>query len=400
MDFRSAIKYVPFFKSRRFRLTSMTVIFLLSAACWPATHSHAADAIRVAALFSYSGAAASSNLPSVMGTRWAVKEINQHGGVLGRRIRLVELDNRGTPIGGKVAADQAIRDDVTAIIGPAWSSPALAAAREAQAAGVPMIVNSATHPRITKIGPYIFRVCYNDLLQGRVLGRFARLELKAASVVILQDARSDYSLGLAATFKTVFERLGGTVSKVLDYKAGQLDFKPMLEAAKAASPDVVFLPGHDESGAIIAQARRVGLTVPFLGGDGWEVASFFTKGGNQLASGYYATQWNESIDSQRSKAFAAKYKNAYPFLSPAALSYDAVYLLADAIRRAGSTDRRAIRDALAQTHDFQGVTGKLTFDSNGDALKSVIMMKISAGKPSYLKCVRPGPFHSDSAPVH
>ena len=397
MGFRSVIKYAHFLRWQRLRLPAMPVFVLILAACWPATRSQAADAIRVAAIFSYSGAAASSNLPSVMGTRWAVKEINQNGGVLGRRIKLVELDNRGTPIGSKVAADQAIRDGVTAIIGPAWSSHALAAAREAQAAGVPMIVNSATHPRITKIGPYIFRVCYNDLMQGRVLGRFARLDLKSARAVILQDVRSDYSLGLAATFKTVFERLGGTVCNVLDYKAGDFDFKPMLKAAKAASPDVVFLPGHDESGAIIAQAQRIGLTVPFLGGDGWEVASFFAKGGNQLACGYYATQWNESIESRRSKAFAAKYKHAYPFLSPAALSYDAVDLLADAIRRAGSTDRRAIRDALAQTHDFQGITGKLNFDSNGDPIKSVVMMKISAGKPSFLKQVRPGPLYSDDA---
>jgi branched-chain amino acid transport system substrate-binding protein len=395
MDFQSIEKPVRLSKPRHCRLMSMPALILSLLLFFPLNQGHAADAIRVAAIFAYSGAAASSNLPSILGARWATEEINRDGGVRGRSIQLMEIDNLSTAIGSKVAADKAIRAGVTAIIGPAWSTHALAAAREAQAAGTPMIVNSATHPRVTRTGSFIFRVCYNDRLQGRVLGRFSRQELNARRAVIFQDIDSDYSIGLTATFKAVFERFGGTVDKIFDYKAGQFDFKSLLEAARTASPDVVFLPGHDESGAIIAEAQRAGLRVPFIGGDGWEVASFFDKGGNRLSSGYYATHWAPSVESRRSRAFTAKYQGAYPFLSPAALSYDAVYLLADAIRRAGSTTRRTVRDALAKTKAFQGITGRLRFNANGDAIKDVIIMKISNGQSSYLKRVQPESLQPD-----
>ena len=231
------------------------------------------------------------------------------------------------------------------------------------------------------------------------MGRFARQELNTHRAVILQDISSDYSLGLAKTFKATFEQFGGTVSKILDYKSGQFDFKSLLNAARTAAPDVVFLPGHDESGAIVAEAQWTGLRIPFVGGDGWDVASFFDKGGDRLAVGYYATHWNASIETRQSKLFTAKYQSDYPFLSPAALSYDAVYLLVDAIGRAGSIDKQAVREALAKTTDFQGITGKLRFDTNGDAIKDVIIMKITNGQPSYLKRVEPHQGHMDDAAV-
>lgn len=353
----------------------------------------AENAIRVAAIFSYTGTAASSNLSSILGVRWAIEDINRNGGVLGRHVRLIEIDNIGTPIGSKVAVDKAIREDAAAIIGPAWSTHALAAARTAQNAGIPMISNVATHPRVTRIGNCIFRVCNNDFLQGRVLGQFARRELKIEQVVILQDLNSDYSQGLACTFREAFERLGGTICAVLDYKATQTNFRNLLATAKAADPDLVFVPGHDESGSIIAEAHRIGLQVPFMGGDGWDVASFFTKGGNQLASGFYATHWNEAVKNPQSIDFNQRYKKLYPFLSPAALGYDAVFILADAMRRSGSTDRRAICKALAQTKNFQGITGNLTFNASGDPIKPIVIMKITCGQPAYLKQFLPIQLH-------
>jgi branched-chain amino acid transport system substrate-binding protein len=389
MNLQSVRALLELSRSRRHRSLALPMLILFSLLFWSTYEGHATDTIRVAAIFAHSGVAASANLSSILGTRWAATEINQRGGVLGRPIELIEIDNLSTAIGSKVAADKAIHTDSVAIIGPAWSTHALAAARVAQAAGTPVIVTVATHPRITQIGSFIFRVCYNDHLQGRILGRFARQELKAHRAVILQDISSDYSLGLAATFKTTFEQFGGTVSKVLDYKSGQYDFKPLLNAVRTATPDVVFLSGHDESGAIIAEAQRTGLRVPFVGGDGWDTASFFDKGGDQLSIGYYATHWNASIETRQSKQFAAKHKDDYPFLSQAALSYDAVYLLVDAIRRAGSIDKKAIREALAKTIDFQGITGKLKFDANGDAIKDIIIMQITNGQPSYLKRVQP-----------
>lgn len=397
MNFQSVWEPLGASVSRHHRLLVTPMLILFFLLFWYRYDGHATDTIRVAAIFAHSGVAAGANVSSILGTRWATAEINQHGGVLGRSIELMEIDNLSTAIGSKVAADEAIRTDSVAIIGPAWSTHALAVARVAQAAGTPMIATVATHPRITQVGSFIFRVCYNDILQGRILGRFAHQELKARRAVIFQDISSDYSLGLAATFKATFEQLGGTVSKVLDYKSGQYDFKPLLDAARTVVPDIVFLPGHDESGAIIAEARQTGLKVPFVGGDGWDAASFFDKGGDQLAFGYYATHWNASIETRRSKLFTAKHKNDYPFLSSAALSYDAVYLLVDAIHRAGSINRLAVRESLSKTKDFQGITGKLKFDANGDAIKDIIIMKITNGQPSYLERVQPHQHHLSNA---
>lgn len=379
-------------RSRQFqhcRFLRIMVIMSFFLAPGPVAQTCASDSIRIASIFAHSGAAASSNIPSILGVRWAIEEINHNGGILGRPIALIEIDNLGTPIGSKVAAKNAISQNVTGIFGPAWSTHALAAARAAQDAGVPMISNVATHPQITRVGNFIYRACYNDLYQGRVLGQFTRQELKAEQVVILQDISSDYSLGLAGTFKEAFEWFGGSVVAVLDYKASCTCFEKLLAEAKRAAPDAVFLPGHDESGAIIAKAQRMGLQVPFIGGDGWDVASFFEKGGNELVRGYYATHWSESVQTPQSLAFSAKHKNSYPFLSPAALSYDAVYLLADAIVRAGSTNRSAVRDALAQTRDFEGITGSMSFNADGDPIKNVVIMEISHGQPAYLKYVQP-----------
>lgn len=357
-------------------------------------HCHAADireatTIRIASIFALSGPAAEAHVPSVIGVRWAVDRLNSEGGILGLPLTLIELDNRGTPIGSKIAADEAVKADVTAIIGPAWSSHSMIVAKVAQANGIPMISNISTNPDVTRIGDCIFRVCYNDLFQGRVMAKFARKEVGAKRVLILRDLTSDYSIGLTKTFQASFQKLGGRVSGIIDYRGRQPSFRGMADAIRKAAPDAVFLPGHDDSGAIIEEMARNRLKVVVLGGDGWDINSFFLQGGDQLQQGYYATHWNEAIDSVPSKAFFNRYKGLTPFLAPAALSYDAVYLLADAIQRAGSTRRAAIRESLAATRDFQGVTGTLSFNRYRDPVKSVVIMKISNGKPSYFKQITP-----------
>ena len=379
----------------RSKTSVLILIAVLACLAWPffdepLSSARADDSLRIASIFPFSGPAAKANELSMLGVRWAVKEINRSGGILGKRLALLEIDNASTPIGSKVAADKAVRANVTAIIGPAWSSQALAVARVAQAHGIPMITNIATHPAVTRIGDYIFRVCYNDLLQGQVMAEFAHHELKARRVVILQDVTSDYSLGLASTFQSFIEKGDAPEVVKLSYKARQPDFADIVRQAREARPDIVFLPGHDESGAIIAQAVNQGLKVAFLGGDGWDAQSFFQRGGRLLAKGYYTTHWDEAVQSRRSKKFYAKYKMRSPFLAPAALSYDAVYLLADAIGRAGSVKRDRIRNALLNTRDFEGVTGKLAFDAHGDPLKSVVIMKITNGRPSYYKRINSG----------
>ena len=353
------------------------------------TAAHAKQGIPVAAIFSLTGSAAEANKSSLLGIQWAVEEINTAGGVLGRPLQIIEIDDRSTPIGAKVAAEKADKIQVAAIIGPAFSSQALAVARVAQNKSIPMISNVATNPKLTHIGNFIFRICYNDDQQGRVLSRFAYQELNYRKVQTIVNISSDYSLGLADTFEKAFIKFGGTTFTRSTYKARQSNFRQVIEQAKRTNPDAIFIAGHYESARIILEAERSGLRSVPLGGDGWDEPNFYQIGGNQIKLGYYTTHWSESIATAPSKRFVNRYRKGNIILAPTALAYDAAKLLADAIARAGSTDRAAVRDALAGTKGFAGVTGELSFDAHGDPIKSIIIMQIVNGNPQILKLVHP-----------
>ncbi len=349
----------------------------------------AQQSIRIAAIFASSGPAAAANVSSLQGVRWAASEINAAGGVLGRPLEVIELDNRSTPIGAKVAAEEAAASDATAIIGPGFSSYALAAARVAQANGIPLISNVATNPELTRIGDYIFRVCFNDDQQARVMGRFAYETLNHRTVLTMVNIASDYSLGLVEIFEEAFQKQGGIILARIRYKARQSNFRDLVRQAKKADPDALFIGGHDESARIILMAEYEGLDAVPLGGDGWDNPNFYDLGGNRIKHGYFTTHWHEAVETETSRKFVERYRRDDILLAPTALSYDAVKLLAECIERAGSTKRSAIRDALADTRDFKGVTGTLSFNKQGDPIKTIIIMKISDGRPHYLKQVRP-----------
>ena len=350
----------------------------------------AEETIKIASIYAHTGVAVKSNEPSVMGVRLGVQEINSRGGLLGKKLELIEIDNMSTPIGSKVAAVKAVRANVTAIIGAAWSSHSIAIARVAQANKIPMISNISTNPDVTKIGDYIFRVCFTDSFQGRVMATFARKDLNAATAVIFVDMTSNYSKGLAEEFLKNFEKMGGTVLLQFHYRQKQENFRYSISRAKDLAPDVLFIPGYDESGLIIKEAVKAGLNAIPLGGDGWgDIESFFLIGW-ESKEGYYSTHWMENIESDLSRNFVKKYGQADDHIHAAApLGYDAVLVLADAIRRAGSTDRAKIRDALAKTSNFQGVTGIISFNTQGDPIKNAVIMKITDGRSYYLKSVQP-----------
>ncbi len=381
------MKLRAFFRDSATAAMMICLIILTFAAT-----ARANEVIKVASIYAFSGLGALSQELSIKGVRSGVSEINSRGGVLGKKLMLVELDNKSTPIGAKVAADKAVKDNVVAIIGSAWSSHTLPAAKVAQAAGVPLITNISTLPGITDIGDYIFRVCFTDLFQGRVMAQFARLDLKAATAVVFENLNSDFSMSLSREFCGNFEKLGGKVLLRTTYKDRQEDFSQIIEQAAQVRPDVLFIPGYDESGAIIAKARAAGLTAIPLGGDGWDMPDFFIKSAGKATGGYYCTHWSKEMDSEPSRNFVNKY---YPYsqndigTAPAALAYDAVLLLADAIQRAGSTDRGAIRQALAATRDFKGVTGTISFQGKGDPNKSAVIMKILPDSAVMVKSISP-----------
>ncbi|MCP4100785.1 MAG: ABC transporter substrate-binding protein, partial [Lentisphaerae bacterium] len=309
--------------------------------------------------------------------------------IIGKKIKLLVFDNLSTPIGSNIAAEKAAEAEVTAILGAAWSSHSIATARVAQSGQIPMISNTSTNPEVTKTGNYVFRVCFTDDFQGSVMARFAHSDLNAATAVVFTDLTSDYSIKLSEIFRKNFEQSGGKVVAEAVYKHKQKKFDRQIKIAKGANSDVLFITGHTESGLIVKHVQDAGISSVPLGGDGWDDPLLLSKGGSELKQGYYCTHWSESADSEISRSFVKKYKNTENFGVGTALAYDAVMVLADAITRAGSTDRDKIRDALAKTRSFKGVTGTISFDANGDPVKSAVIMEIRNGKPHYFKTVEP-----------
>ena len=350
----------------------------------------AEEAIDIAAIYALTGPAAEANAYALRGVGYAVDEVNKQDGVSGKKINLFMLDNQSTPIGSTLAAKQAAAAKVVAIVGPDWSSHSLAVARVAQDAGIPMISSLSTNPDVTKIGGYIFRICFTDDFQGKVIARFARYDLKASTAVIFVDVTSDYSLKLSEIFRQDFEQLGGRVLLELEYKLKQLQFGEEIEKAAKAAADLIFIPGHDESGLIAKKLQDAGTSSIFMGGDGWSTAVFLKKGGSELKRGYYSTHWSAHLDTEQSRAFVKKYKiDSKDPDDNVALGYDAMMLLADAIKRAGTVERKRIRDAIADTQSFKGVTGAIRFNENGDPIKSAVLMEIINGQPHYLKTLKP-----------
>jgi len=347
------------------------------------------ETVKIAAIFALTGKAAASNKPSLEGVIRAVDEINASGGIFDKKIKLYIFDNQSTPIGAKVAAEKAISKGVTAIIGADWSDHSLAIARVAQAAGIPMITNISTNEAVTQTGDFIFRVCFIDAFQGQVMAKFAVENLKAASAVIFTNITSSYSMGLSREFQNTFEKLGGKVVFTASYKAGLKNYKNLIAQTLNNHPDVIFFSGHDEGGFLARHAQLSGIKSIFLGGDDWDTKSFLSKGGKDLKKGYYCTHWSQDSQSPVSLAFVKKFKHVGKITSAFVLSHDAVFLLCDAILRAGSMDRKKIRDALKETTDFEGITGKIVFDKNRNPVKNAVINEINNGKIRYFKTVSP-----------
>lgn len=339
----------------------------------------------IAAIFCLTGQGANSNRSSVLGTRLAVNEINTNGGLLGHNLNLILLDNMSTPIGASLAANEAIKAGVIGIIGAQWSSQSIAIANVAQKNKVPMISNFSTYPELTKIGNYIFRVCFTDNFQGEVMAGFARRKLHAATALIFVDLTSDYSLKLSDIFKNNFTKLGGKVAGEIEYKAKNENYQKLVARAKATKTDVIFLSGHEESGTIARELQSAGVKGVLLGGDGWADESFFENGGRQLKRGYFCTHWSKNSDRKETRDFVAKYKQLDDFGMGAALAYDAVMVLAQATRAAKTTDGPTIAQALSKMRTYNGVTGTIKFDKNGDPEKSAVIMEIVNGKPLFLE---------------
>ena len=322
--------------------------------------------------------------------QFAFDEINAQGGVLGKKLELVRIDNQSSAIGSKQAAKKAVEMGVVAVLGPDFSSHALGAAPVLQQAKIPMLSYGATNPKVTLVGDYIFRACFIDPFQGKVMAYYAANDLKAKTAVILTNVGEAYSIDLAKFFRDHFERYGGKILWEGDYSASATDFKEQLRTTKGLNPDVIFVPGYPrDSGFIMKQARIMGIKAPFLGGDGWN-ANTYNYGGNAIDGNYFSTHWHREDPSEISRIFLKRFENEQVRVENSPIPYDVVHLVADAIKRANSTNPEKIRDALAQTKDFPGVAGNITFDQNGDPInKPAAIVKFHKGEIKYVKTIRP-----------
>lgn len=311
---------------------------------------------------------------------------------MNRPIQLILLDNQSSPIGATIAAEEAIKLGVTAVVGAHWSSHSLAMAPLLQKAGIPMISPGSTNPNVTRTGSFIFRACFLDSFQGRAMARFAVEDLHAQSAVIVSNIDEEYSVMLAEFFRESFQDMGGKVMLEPEYRGNAVDFSETIEEILRNPPDVIYLPGYTrDSGLFIKQSREMGVNSIFLGGDAWDEIEFFA--GDTIEGSYQSAPWHPKVPFPKSRYLQQLYKRKFRKEienMSAPLAYDAVHLLANAIERAGAFNHIAVRASLAATKNFEGATGIITFDENGDPKnKDVIIIKFADNNRVFHKTIRP-----------
>jgi branched-chain amino acid transport system substrate-binding protein len=374
------------------RITGWIAIILAALSfAFGADRVMAQEPIKIGHYGSLTGSEATFGQSTSNGIKLRLNELNNAGGINGRKVELVEYDTKGDAReAGAVVTRLVKRDGVVAVLGEVASSLSLAGAPICNDNKVPMITPSSTNPRVTKVGDYIFRVCFLDDFQGWAGAKFARETLKANRVAILQDQSQAYSVGLADYFEKHFKAMGGQITTRQSYNGGEQDFTARLTAIRATNPDMIYVPGYYTDASNIAiQARKLGIKVPLMGGDGWD-SSKLTEIGGQAVEGSYFTN-HAAPDEPAMKEFAQKYQDEYGAQPDAlaALAYDAAGVLFDAMKRAKTIDGPSIRQALIETKDFKGVTGTINFDEGRDCVKAAVVVVVKNGKPALAQRIEP-----------
>ena len=356
--------------------------------------SSSGDTIKVGEFASLTGKEATFGTSSHEGTLLAIEEVNAAGGVLGKKLELITEDDQTKAGEPANAVNKLIsKDNVVAVLGEVASSRSLEAAPICKDSKIPMISPASTNPKVTKVGDYIFRVCFTDVFQGSALANFATGTLKAKKVAVLTDVKSDYSKGLASYFKDKFKANGGEIVSELDFNGGDKDFKGQLSTIKGTAPDAIFLPGYYTDVALICiQAKQLGLAVPIFGGDGWESETLLTIGKDAMNGHYFSTHCAADQATPQMTKFVAAYKKRFDGKTPdamAVLGYDSAMVLVDSIKRAKTTESGALRSAIASTKDFDGVSGTFSINADRDAEKALVFIRIENGAFKYSATVKP-----------
>jgi branched-chain amino acid transport system substrate-binding protein len=327
------------------------------------------------------------------GIRLAVEEINESGGIKGKKVKLVTMDDQGKAEEAASVVTRLIEQEkVVALLGEVASSRSLAAAPIAQTKKIPMITPSSTNPKVTEVGDYVYRTCFIDPFQGTVMAKFAYDNLKLKKVAVLRDVKSDYSVGLADFFIQKYKELGGEIVADVSYQSNDVDFKAQLTQLKSKKPEGLFIPGYyTEVGLIARQARELGIQAKLLGGDGWDSPKLSEIGGKAINGGYFSNHYsNETTDPvavEFMNKFKAKYNKMPDGLSAA--GYDAAKVLFKAMQAAGDVSPQTIRDQLAKVSDHPGVTGKITINEKRNATKSAVVVEVQGSVNKFVTSVSP-----------
>jgi len=373
-------------------IAPLAIAILLVVGCKKAPSVGESQEVVIGEFASLTGGTASFGQSSHKGVQMAVDEANEAGGVLGKKIRLVSEDNQSKAGESATVVRRMIsRDQIVALIGEVASSRSLEAAPIAQQNKIPMISPASTNPKVTEVGDYVFRVCFIDPFQGAVLAKFM-LDRGWKNAAVLTDVKQDYAVGLTEFFKQYFTKHGGTIVSEQSYSSGDKDFKAQLTSIRATNPQAILVSGYyNEAGLIASQARELDLTVPLLGGDGWDSPSLVDVAGPAMEGNFFSNHFSAEDTSPAVQNFLKKFKAKYnedPD-AMAALGYDATNLLLDAMKRAGSTESAGLRDAIASSKDFPGVTGSITLDEKRNASKPAVILIVKDGKFRYVETVTP-----------
>jgi branched-chain amino acid transport system substrate-binding protein len=368
-------------------LIIISSIFLFSC-------SKSGDEILIGEYESLTGAEATFGISSTNGLKLAVEEVNNSGGLLGKKIKLVTYDDQGKPSEAATVVQRLIKqDNVIAVIGEVASSRSISGGQICQSNKTPMVTPASTNPEVTAIGDYVFRVCFIDPFQATVMSKFAVNSLKLKKVAVLKDVKNAYSTGLADFFVKEFTSMGGEIIEVQSYSSGDKDFKAQLTAIKSKNPEGIFIPGYyTDVGLIAIQAREIGITQPLFGGDGWESEKLTEgKAKDALEGCFFSTHVSAENPDPAVQGFIAKYKAKYNMMPDAMsfLAYDAGMILFEAIKRAGSTEADKIKNELAKTKEFKGVTGTITINEQRNAVKPAVVLEIKGGQFKFKEIVKP-----------
>jgi branched-chain amino acid transport system substrate-binding protein len=320
----------------------------------------------------------------IQGAQLAIEEANKAGGYDGRPFKLIVEDSASTPEGGKSATEKLVQQDVVGVLGEVASGITQPMSQVTAANDLPHIAVGATKTTITDIGPNVFRVCYTDDFQGPVMAKFAYEGLGLKTVAIMTDEKQPYSQYLSKMFKEYYVKLGGKIVAEESYESKQTTFTAQLTRIQAKNPQGVFLSGYfNEVGPIVRQAATLGIkNVKYFGGDGWDSTEIIESGGDAIVGGYFCNHYNDKEDRPEVKKFLdawkAKYDGKIPGTTMGALGYDAAALMVDAIKRAGSTEKQAMIDAIENTENFPGVSGSITLKGmGGNPKKPALIVEVT-----------------------